>query len=358
MTHPGRQTGQKKIGQTIWSDLKGADFHLGRDLKELYSFYLDEEAREKVARMGRVKRWIYVSGWMLKSMFLKLTPTRRILLLVALILGLQVNRQSDALAGMLILFFILILELKDKLLAQDELAAGRAVQFALMPERSPRIPGWDVWLYTRPANDVGGDLVDCIRIRDDRVGLALGDVAGKGLGAALVMARLQSSLRALAPGFESIAELGAAMNHIFCRDGMRSSFASLMYLEIRPGAGTVRILNAGHMPAVTLLNGAVRTLPRGGTALGLMAGSVYSEQETTLETGDLLVVYSDGITEASNEQGAFFGADRLLNLMPQLRMMSAEQVGSRLLDEVDGFAGSAKPHDDVSLLILRRAPTP
>lgn len=143
MTDPAPyQPQQKKIGQTIWSDLKGADFHLGRDLKELYYFYLDDEARAKVARMGRVKRWIYVSGWMLKSMFLKLTPTRRILLLIAVILGLQVNRQSDALAGMLILLFILILELKDKLLAQDELAAGRAVQFALMPERSPRIPGW------------------------------------------------------------------------------------------------------------------------------------------------------------------------------------------------------------------------
>lgn len=188
------------------------------------------------------------------------------------------------------------------------------------------------------------------------MGLALGDVAGKGLGAALVMARLQSFLRALAPGFESIAELGAQMNHIFCRDGMRSSFASLMYLEIRPESGRIRILNAGHMPAVTLLDGSVRSLPRGGTALGLMAGSVYSEQETILETGDLMVVYSDGITEASNEQGAFFGADRLLGLIPQLRMMSAEQAGLRLLDEVDRFAGSAKPHDDLSLLILRRMP--
>ena len=100
--------------------------------------------------------------------------------------------------GIAILLFILMLELKDKLLAREELEAGRAVQRALMPDSGPTIPGWDVSLFTRSANDVGGDLVDYVPLDDQRNGLVLGDVAGKGLPAALLMAKLQSTLRALA----------------------------------------------------------------------------------------------------------------------------------------------------------------
>lgn len=342
------------IGQTLLNDLRQGDFNLRRDFKDIYDFYLDDEARRRVAGMGRLKRWLFIGFWISKSLFLKLTPARRILLLVALILGVQVNEKFHIVAGMLVLLLILFLELKDKLLAQDELAAGRAVQFALMPERSPRIPGWDVWLFTRPANDVGGDLVDCLRIQEDRTGLALGDVSGKGLGAALVMARLQSTLRALAPGFDSVADLGVQMNRIFCRDAIRSSFASLTYLEISENSGRIRILNAGHMPAFAVRNGSVVSMPRGGPALGVLLNSSYVEQGTELEPGDLFVVYSDGITEASNVQSEFFGVERLEKLLPDLRLMPAEQAGARVLSEVDRFVGSAKPHDDISLLIMRR----
>lgn len=341
------------IGQILWNDLSRTDFNLRRDLRDIYDFYLDDESRRRVAGMGRLKRWIFISFWIAKSLFLKLTPARRLLFLVAIILGLQ-HQLFQLVAGMIVLSLILILELKDKLLAQDELAAGRAVQFALMPERNPRIPGWDVWLFTRPANEVGGDLVDCLRIQEDRTGLALGDVSGKGLGAALVMARLQSTLRALAPGFDSVADLGVQVNRSFCRDAMRSSFASLTYLEIRPDSGKIRILNAGHMPAFAVKSGSVISMPRGGPALGVLPNGSYGEQETELEPGDLLVVYSDGITEASNEESVFFGIERLEKLLPEMRHMSAEQAGARLLSEVDQFVGSAKPHDDISLLIVRR----
>lgn len=358
MTEKGRTTGGKKtnLGQTVWSDLARVDLNLflRRDLKDVYYFYLDEETRERVAKMGRLKRWIYASFWMMKSLFLKLTPARRLLFLIALILSVHVSQPTYTTTGMLVLLFILILELKDKLLAQDELAAGRAVQFALMPDRSPRISGWDIWLFTRPANDVGGDLVDYLRIQEDRLALALGDVAGKGLGAALLMAKLQSTLRALAPGFGSVAELGSQMNRIFYRDAIRSSFASFTYLEVSPDSGTIRILNAGHLPAVTVLKDSVRTMPRGGPALGLLPDSVYFEQQADLEPGDLFVVYSDGVTEACDKQVALFGVQRLMALLPALRGISAEEAGERLLADVDLFVGEAKPSDDISLLILRR----
>lgn len=355
----GETTKQAKttnLGQTILSDLGKVDLNrtLRRDFRDLYNFYLDEEAREKVAHMGRVKRCIYASFWMLKSMFLKLTPARRLFFLIAILLSVHVNKPAYTTCGMLILLLILILELKDKLLAQDELAAGRAIQFALMPDRSPRISGWDVWLFTRPANDVGGDLVDYLRIHEDRLGLALGDVAGKGLSAALLMARIQSTLRALAPGFDSIAELGSQMNRIFYRDAIRSTFASLMYLEIGPDSGKVRILNAGHLPAIEVRKDSLQVMPRGGPALGVLPDSQYPEHQAQLEPGDLLIVYSDGITEASNEEAALFGVQRLMEQLPGLRGLRAEEVGERILAGVEQFVGDARPSDDISLLILRR----
>lgn len=349
-------TKDASVGQTILSDLRKVDLHvsLRRDLKDLYYFYLDEEARDRVATMGRIKRWIYASFWLLKSLFLKLTPARRIFFLIAMLLSVQLNKPANAAAGIAILLLILILELKDKLLAQDELAAGRAIQFALMPERSPGIPGWDAWLFTRPANDVGGDLVDYLRIQEDRVGLALGDVAGKGLAAALLMARIQSTLRALAPSYDSVAELGSQMNRIFCRDAIRSSFASLLYLEVSPGSGKIRMLNAGHLPPIAVLKNSLKTLPRGEPALGVLPDCKYFAQEAELEPGEMVVVYSDGVTEASSEQGAFFGVQRLMERLAALRGLPAKDVGELILAEVDRFVDGAGPSDDISLLILRR----
>ena len=353
-TKPGRT--QRNIGQTILSDLGRDDLHqsLSRDLRDLYYFYLDEEERDRVAKMGRVKRWICATFWIMKGLVLKLKPARRLLLVLAVILSLQLSHPNYARGGVVILLLILILELKDKLLAQDELAAGRAIQLALMPDRSPKIPGWDIWLFTRPANDVGGDLVDYLRIQEDRMGLALGDVAGKGLGAALLMSKLQSTLRALAPGFDSVSELGSQMNRIFYRDAIRSSFASLMYLEISPDFGDIRVLNAGHLPAIAVHDGFLSTMARGGPALGVLPGSVYNEQVARLDSGDMFVVYSDGVTEACDTQTAFFGVQRLMDLLPELQNMTAEQAGERLLSDVDTFVGEAKPHDDISLLILKR----
>src|SRR5690606_25020722 len=151
-----------------------------RDLEDVYHFYLDDKAREELAGMGKTSRWFYMIAWLLKNSFLKLSPVRRILLVASVIFFLegafnQINIGA-LIVGFAMLAFILLLELKDKLLAQDELQAGRAVQFALMPKDNPKFRGWDAWVYTRPANDVGGDLVDYIPVRENSLGVVLGDV--------------------------------------------------------------------------------------------------------------------------------------------------------------------------------------
>jgi sigma-B regulation protein RsbU (phosphoserine phosphatase) len=247
-----------------------------------------------------------------------------------------------------------MLELKDSLLAKDELKAGKSIQEALMPERNPEVPDWDIWLFTKPANDVGGDLVDFQKLGENRYSAAIGDVAGKGLGAALMMAKLQATLRALAPNFSSLPELGQKINDILHRDRVPKSFASLVYFEFSSSNNKIKIFNAGHMPPVILRKTDVEEMPKGDVALGLMPGTNYVESVLELNKNDSLIVYSDGLTEAQNEYEGFFGQKKLLGILPNLYELSASKIGDHILSEVKQFVGNAPVHDDLSLVIIKR----
>jgi len=344
--------------------LKGT---IGRTFDDLEAFYLSTHAKERLAGMNPVKWTLFLTWWLIKSMLLKLTPARRVMLALGLLLivtggwnirvgtaGAPQVGLSLPLGGIFLLLVVIMLELKDKLLARDELEAGRAVQLALTPESCPQVRGWDLWLYTRPANDVGGDLVDFLQIDRDRCGVSLGDVAGKGLPAALLMAKLQSTLRALVPEFASLGELGAAVNRILHRDGLPNRFATLVYLELSGGSGRVRLLNAGHMPPLVARGTTMEELPRGSMALGIVLQAAFTEHQIDLAENDCLVVYSDGITEAMNEADEFFGDERLRAVLQQHAGVSAAEVGAALLAAVEVFVGSARTHDDISIVVARR----
>lgn len=360
-------TAEPKLTKLLREDIQHGDFRrtLRRDWNELKDFYLDQNRQERLQQMGWLKRWIIIVWWLLKSLFLKLTPVRRILLVISFWLMVQANTirynsehfQFDSDTGKLgfvVLLFILMLELKDKLLAQSELATGRSVQRALMPKQNPTIPGWELWLMTRPANEVGGDLVDYLEIGKNRFGIALGDVAGKGLKAALLMAKLQATLRALASDFNSLAELGTKLNAILRRDGLPDSFASLVYFELQSDSGAVRLLNAGHLPPLILRGSTVEEIAQRTAALGVLPEAVGVEQQIELRPGETLVVYSDGLNEARNEAGEFFGEERVSALLSACSQRSAAQIGNRLLAEADRFVGDARAHDDLSLIVLKR----
>jgi sigma-B regulation protein RsbU (phosphoserine phosphatase) len=228
------------------------------------------------------------------------------------------------------------------------------VQKALLPERNPTLPGWDLILFTRPANEVGGDLVDYHVLEGGRLALALGDVSGKGLGAALLMAKLQATLWAIVGQLDSLADLGARVNEILIRDGVPGRFATLVYLELSPNEGSVRVLNAGHLPPVVLEGGRYRELSPVATPLGAVPNVSYTEQRVELGPGGMLVVYSDGLTEAANEAGEFYGEERLRGLLSQLQGMSSEAACARVLSEVQSFIGNERYSDDLSLAFLRR----
>jgi sigma-B regulation protein RsbU (phosphoserine phosphatase) len=333
-------------------------------MAELKEFYLTPEHRQRLAGMGKVRRGLWLAGWLLKSLFLKLTPLRRVIFLAALILlawspgvvavGDTRVSADGTMFGAFLLVCLLLLELKDKLLARHELEAGRSVQRALMPDRCPTLAGWDVWLYTRPANDVGGDLVDCLELGPGRVAFTLADVAGKALPAALLMAKVQSTLRALATEAPSLSALAAKTNDILCRDGLSNRFATLVYLDVRDSEGEVRLVNGGHMPPVLVSAAGFHELQRGDMALGMVPGASYHEQQQDVRAGEMLIVYSDGLTEALNAAGEFYGEERLQAAFTKLAPLSAKEAGARILESVDAFIGTTRPYDDLSLIVLKR----
>jgi sigma-B regulation protein RsbU (phosphoserine phosphatase) len=246
-----------------------------------------------------------------------------------------------------------MLELKDKLLARNELEEGRAIQMRLLPDPNPGIDGWDAWLYSMPANDVGGDLIDCIRFSADHHVLVLGDVSGKGLPAALLMVKLQATIRALFTETTRLADLGFQINQIFHRDGIIRSFATLVVLEVHGDSGKIKMLNAGHTPPVFISGGIPRSSAKGDPALGLKADTPYNVIEAVMQRGDVLLVYSDGINESCNPQGECYGNDRMFSLLKDLPGIQPAELGMRILEAVQNFRGEARPEDDQTLLILK-----
>ena len=361
------ENNEPSLGRTVIDDFRQGDFRntLYHDFEELKEYYLSEERKERLKYMGTFKSWFFMAWWLIKSMFFKLTHTRRILLVVSIVLMLfsrnivildekvQINTNFTIISG-LILLFVLMLELKDKLLARSELEIGRSVQTAMMPEQNPDIPGWNVWIYSRPAKEVGGDLVDYQKLGEKRYGIALGDVAGKGLGAALFMVKLLSTLRALAPDFHSISEFIDKINNIFHRDSSSKSFASLAYVELKSDSDMVKIVNAGHMPPVIVKGINTKEITKSGPAIGLMPNIEYHEKIVEMHKNDTLFIYSDGLNEARSSDGNFFGQKKMMNLLRNINRHSPKEFGEILLSELDNFTNDAVAHDDLSLVIIRR----
>jgi phosphoserine phosphatase RsbU/P len=352
------------IFNTLRHDVQsGGHFgNLRREYRELKDFYIDNEMRSRLDEMNVVKRKLIIFWWLLKSLFLKLTPTRRLLLLLGIFLsnaGFRIQWgnatiNDNSFAGGILILFVLLLELKDKLLAHSELESGRKIQQALAPERSPQVSGWSLWLYTRPANEVGGDLVDYLRISEERAGLVMADVAGKGLRAALLTAKLQATVRAIASDHASLSAFCSKVNTIFHRDSLPSIFASLLYVEITPNSGHVKFVNAGHMPPLFLGSQGIRELPRGELALGLSNKTNYTDQVLDLQSGEVLFAYSDGLTEACNEAGEFYGTERLNQLLSRIGHFDAQGIGETVTNQLDRFVGEARANDDLSLLVIKR----
>jgi serine phosphatase RsbU (regulator of sigma subunit)/catechol 2,3-dioxygenase-like lactoylglutathione lyase family enzyme len=236
-----------------------------------------------------------------------------------------------------------------------ELAIARQVQSRLFPQALPAQGSLDYAGACLPARAVGGDYYDFLSLGQGRLGLVVGDVMGKGIAAALLMANLQANLRsqvAFAP--HDPQGLLQSVNRLFCDNSPDSAFASLFFADYHDATGGLRYVNCGHLAALLVRgDGAVERLAATSTVLGLFRDWECTVGETGLEPGDLLTLYTDGVTEAFDEAGEEYGEERLLDAVKRHRDRPPQALLTSLLDEVRNFSPHEQ-HDDRTLIVARR----
>jgi sigma-B regulation protein RsbU (phosphoserine phosphatase) len=252
------------------------------------------------------------------------------------------------LVGFLAVNLLILMEVADRLSLKGELEIARDIQLAMLPAGEQRMGDATIAGITRPANTVGGDFYDVIPQSDGRVVIAIGDVAGKGSPAALLMALLLAMLRTLVDeGLES-ARLMERLNVQIARHSPASRFITFFYGLYDPNTGLMRYVNAGHLPPVLLrANGQLDRVGAGdgGLALGMFEKATYVSNEITIGPGDLLVMYTDGITEAENAAGRAFEDSGLIEVVTANAKRDPGHIGAAVLAAVDTFAGDVRGPD-------------
>lgn len=235
-----------------------------------------------------------------------------------------------------------------------EIEIAREVQERLFPQEMPTLPGATVAGHCRPALGVGGDYYDVLTLEDGRVGLAIGDVSGKGIAAALLMASLRASLRGVTlDSPRDFANLMHKVNRLVYEASASNRYATFFFAAFDPNTRRLECVNAGHNPPVLLRNGKVIRLEADGPVVGLLPFAPYTEQALTLEPGDLLILYTDGISEAMTHEDEEWGEDRMIASANAVRKKPAGDVLQAMFEDADRFTAGAPQHDDMTLLVLR-----
>lgn len=244
---------------------------------------------------------------------------------------------------------------KTRLIKELEIAKG--IQRSFLPEKEPEISGIDIAASNVAATEVGGDFYDFIPIAKDQWGLTIADVAGKGVPAALFMALSRTLVRASTTGNPNVSESIEKANELICADAKTGMFVTLFYAILDAKKKRLRYVNAGHNPPLLLKQqkGNTVLLKAKGIALGVIENIELEEEEIQLEKGDLITLFTDGVTEAINQKEEQFGQQRLLTLIEENRGLSACEIISKIEAEVTAFSGGQPQFDDITLMIIKIA---
>jgi phosphoserine phosphatase RsbU/P len=340
-----------------------------------YGLYSKDVDWESIQKQKNIKRYFLAAWALFQAMLMKLSPARRVLLLIAVVLlifqpDIRFGGREASLGlgwlGAAILFVLLALELGDRVTMKRDLEIAREIQQWLVPDHPPLVLGMDIAFATRPQNTVAGDYYDAfvrpLPVTDSGKSplfVVVADVAGKSVPAALLMATFQASLRALSATPASLDEIVAGLNR-YARahslDGRR--FTTAFLAEIHPETREMHYVNAGHnSPILRRASGQIERLASGGPPFGL---PLFTENEISypsarvqLQPGDLLFIFTDGVAEAVNETGQEYSEARLVSLLQTAPPETATETLKRVMTDVSEFVALARQHDDITCLILR-----
>jgi sigma-B regulation protein RsbU (phosphoserine phosphatase) len=240
---------------------------------------------------------------------------------------------------------------------EQELAIAASIQESLFPSKLPALAASDVAAHNRQARQVGGDYYDVLPLGGTagRHLLCVADISGKGLPAALLMSNIQATLRAITRTPVPLAELATMTNALLFASTPSNRFATAFLLDYDPQTGACVYVNGGHNDGIVLRrDGTVELLATTGLPVGLFAKAAYEEGRTHLSAGDLLMLYSDGVTEASDINEEDFGMDRVIDVLKNHRDSPAAELADRMMKSIDAFVGAAPQHDDITLLVMKR----
>ena len=239
---------------------------------------------------------------------------------------------------------------------ENELALARNMQGSILPKEFPVNADYEIHASMQPAQAVGGDFYDVMALSGDTVGIAIADVSGKGVPAALFMMSSRTMLKGAAIGTGSPSAALEESNDILCEENSETMFVTVLYAIYDPSKGVLSYASGGHdSPVVVRANGEVKLLPRvQGIALGILDGFEFESGSVVLDPGDTVVLYTDGVTEAQDANGNMFGAAGLCELFEAAPPTRAEEAIQRVFGAVRSFAGTAEQFDDITCLALRR----
>ncbi len=369
-------------------DLTSADFQrlFTRDTPEAYRYFARGIDTRKLDLEPWYRRWPIQARLLFSAFTMRLSPARRVLYAIGLtsaILGLillfrgfgtapfllfpfevalPLPRWVDGtlwlVIGFVALNLLILMEVADRLSLKSDLEVARDIQLAMLPTAMRDTGDVTVSGVTRPANTVGGDFYDILTMPDGRLMIAVGDVAGYGSPAALLMALLLAMLRTLVDEGHDAARLVGRLNTQVVRHSPPSRFITLFYGVYDPRDGSVVFVNAGHLPPLVRRKDGrierVGTAAKSGLALGMFEEATYQTDRIVIEPGDLLVLYSDGITEAENASGRPFDEVGIETVLMAQAEKDPESIGRAILRAVEAHAGEVKLADDLTTLVLKR----
>ena len=340
------------------------------DARSSYGFYGKDVDWDEVNKLPSWKRPLRIARQLFWAMMNKLTPARRVLVLIALVFlvlsGFQFQFGKNSveikaeLFSALIFLLLLSLELADKITMKRDLEIAREIQAWLVPSTPPQIPNADVAFYTRAQNSVAGDYYDAFYPNGDastggKLMLVMADVAGKSVPAALLMATLQASLRTIASDGMPLSPLTTRLNHYACAHSLGGQrFTTAVLAEFDPATRLLTYVNAGHnAPVIRRANATTERLESGGLPLGITPDATFPSAEIQLQAGDTLVLFTDGVVEAFNSAGQEFSDARWINIIRNLPPLNSQQTLNYLMKSVEDFVGNTRQSDDITCLVLR-----
>lgn len=359
-----RWSALNQIYKIYTSDLswKEIETTIKREVPQVYDFYANNVTKPNPADNSLRKTIIFLKGLLIEFL-LKLSPVRRLFYTAAVvffIMGYMSNQWNWVFFGFLMLNVLIVFELADKLTAKDELAVAREIQNSLIPQKEINHPMFEISFYSEPAKEVGGDYFDYVAsgINEDKKFMVIGDVSGKGMKAAIHMVQMQALLRHLIKTLCNSKEILISLNKILHGILRSSDFVTASIVELNNDR-ILKVCRAGHTPVIHYrcnYNQCFKVTPK-GMALGLKNNgtfdSVLEETEIVTEPGDVLVLFTDGVTEAANSYMQLYGEENLIKMIEKNSGKSASAIQDCILNSIIEFRRENSLCDDLTLAVLK-----